>query len=695
MLDDILVFNLTLFIVTCYKVFTNGNDGKIYLIRMLIHKKRIQILTGIILALLLILIVRLGYIQIIEGSKYSGISEKRQIKRTALKALRGKVFDSNGVVLATNKHSFNISAKYKDLLYIYLRNKNKLLPRLIEIKAHENSDKSCIECHSEQENLMKRLIDVADINEKDLFDIAERTVKKVEKIKEEVNERVGRKVRIVEEVGLHLVSEDIPFETIAKIESQKSNFPDIFIEIKPYRWYPGQRLASHLIGYINKIKKEEWQDYNFKWNCRDNLPFISDSQILAPEDKKTGSFCDEIDSKKSNTDRLFSLGYSGNILVGKTGVEAYYNMALAGNPGERFVEVRYKNAKPDKKIIERPANSGEDIYLTIDSNIQYLAEKALGNRRGAVVVMNPWNGEIIAMASNPRFNPNTFNKDYGKIIKDRRKPLLNRPIQSALPPGSTFKIVTAIAALSEGAISGENLFRCNGRNASTRNKFRCFSRYGHGHLNIIDALQYSCNEFFFETAKKLGGDLLHKWGAIFGFGQPSGIDIPYERKGLWPKPKSVSDTMNISIGQGALLATPLQVTTMIAVIANGGYSVQPHILRNITKYSGKVIVEPDIKANKLDLPDNVLETVKQGLVRVVTNGTGKRMGIGKYLVAGKTGTAETRKSNENHAWFTGFAPHDNPQYCFSVLIEYTSKHASEATAPVLRKLLSGIFSKES
>ena len=662
---------------------------------MLIHKKRIQILTGIILTLLLILIVRLGYIQIIEGDKYSEILERRQVKRTALTALRGKIFDSNGVVLATNKHSFNISAKYKDLLYIYLRNKNKLLPRLMTNKAHKDSNKSCIECHSEQESLMERLIGVADINEKDLFGIAERTVRKVEQIKEEVNERVGRKVRVLEEVGLHMVSEDVSFETIAKIESQKSNFPGIFIEIKPYRWYPNQRLASHLIGYINKIKKEEWQNYNFKWNCIDNWPFVSDLYVLTSEDDKISSFCDEIENKMLNTDRLFSLGYSGNILIGKTGIEAYYNMALAGNPGERFIEVRYKNSKPNKMIIERPANSGEDVYLTIDSKIQYLAEKALGNKRGAVVVMNPWNGEVLAMASNPRFNPNTFNKDYSKIIKDIRKPLLNRPVQSALPPGSTFKIVTAVAALSENVLSGENLLRCNGRNASTRNKFRCFSNYGHGHLNIVDALQYSCNEFFFEAAKGLGGELLHKWATIFGFGQSSRIDVPYERKGLLPKPKSVSDTMNISIGQGALLATPVQVAKMVAVIANGGYSVQPHILKNITKYSGQVVVETDIKAQKLDIPNSVLEIIKLGLVKVVTNGTGKRMGIGKYRVAGKTGTAETPKGDENHAWFTGFAPHDNPQYCFSVLIEFTPEHASEATAPVLRELLSGIFSKES
>lgn len=604
------------------------------------HQNRIKILAGIIIALLSLLVFRLGYVQLIEGSKYSGISDKHRIKKKPLEALRGGIFDCNGSVLATNRHSFNISVKYNDLLYYYLRCKGQLFPRLTRIKAHKNDKESCFGCHNEQESLFRRLSDVIDADQDTLFEIAEETVKNVEMIKDGVNKRKGKEIRIVEEISLHPVVRDVSFERVAEIESRKMDFPGIFVEIEPHRWYPNNNLASHVIGYTDEIKKEEW--------------------------------------------------------AGRVGIEAYYNIALMGRPGERFEEITYENSRADKIIIERPSNSGENIFLTIDSGIQLLAEEALGDRMGAVIVMNPWNGEIAAMASNTRFNPNTFNKDFNSAVKDKRKPLLNRPIQSALPPGSLFKIVTATASLAEGTISGQTVFECQGHDGDNPNRFRCSSKYGHGLLNVEEALQYSCNVFFFKAAKQLGGNLLHKWSRKLGFGQPSGIDIPYERKGLMPEPKSTGELMNISIGQGNMLATPLQVTKMIAMIANGGKDVKPHLLKKIERYSGDVVIQTDTENNhNLQIPESVVTIIKHGLVKVVADGTAKKTGIDKYLAAGKTGTAETRSKNDNHAWFTGFVPYDNPKYCFTVLIEHTPMHAAEATAPVLQALLAGLFPERS
>ncbi|MGR3219950.1 MAG: peptidoglycan D,D-transpeptidase FtsI family protein [Candidatus Anammoxibacter sp.] len=660
------------------------------------YKKRIRILAGIIITLLFLLVVRLGYIQLIEGTKYSGISNKRRIKRTPIEALRGKIFDRNGLVLATNKHSFNVSVKYNDFLYYYLRQKKQLLPRLSKIKAHKKKTESCTGCHNEQENTFRNLLGLLDIDRHRLFDIAEKTVKRVEKIKESVSKRMGKEIRIVEETRLHPVAQNVPFKVIAKIESRKSDFPGIFVEIEPYRWYPYNQLAAHLIGYTDKIKESGWARYGFKENYTDNWPLIMNCNSETYEKRTTLSFCDDIIDKSWSVDRLFELGYLGHVRAGRTGVEAYYNMALLGRQGERFEEITYENAKPNKIIIERPANSGDNIFLTINSNIQFVAEKALGNIRGAVIVMNPWNGEIIAMAGSPRFDLNTFNKDFHNIINDKRKPLLNRPIQSTLPPGSTIKVVTAIAALTENVITRQTMFKCTGRAGSDTNKFRCASKWGHGMISIEEALQRSCNEFFFQTAKELGGNLLHKWCNKFGFGQRSGIDVPYERKGLLPNPKSIWETMNTSIGQGDMLATPIQVTKMMAIVANGGYVVRPHVLKKITKYSGNVAGEVNIDKNKnLKIPANVMEIIKRALVRVVTDGTARSMGIDKYRVAGKTGTAETRNTKDNHAWFTGYAPHDDPEYCFTVLIEHTPMHAAEATGPVLRKLLAGLFPEKS
>ena len=414
------------------------------------------------------------------------------------------------------------------------------------------------------------------------------------------------------------------------------------------------------------------------------------SLMVDKKNKVPVSFCEKMSFKITNIDRLFSLGFLGDILIGKTGIESYYNMILSGNPGERYEEITYENSRAGKIILERPPEAGEDISLTIDINIQRIAREALGDLRGAVVVMDPWNGEIIAMASNPGFNLNTFNKHYNHIVNDKNKPLLNRPIQSALPPGSTFKIVTAVAALTEKIVTGNQLFKCYGQGGG-HTRFRCSSKYGHGMLSVEKAIHHSCNVYFFKVADEMGGELLHKWGKLFGFGELSMIDIPYERKGILPKPKSVSESKNISIGQGRLLATPVQVTRMIAIIANGGKKVRPHVIGDINNTDSVEMQDDTDGENTLKIPKSVLAIVRNGLAKVTTEGTGRNMGIEEYLVAGKTGTAETHRKNDNHTWFTGFAPYNNPKYCFTVLVEHSPLHAAEATAPVLRPVLAALF----
>ncbi len=647
----------------------------------------------IIIAFFSILTFRLGYIQIIEGSKYSGISDKRRIKRRPLGALRGKIMDSNGVVLATNKHKFDVSIQYGDALYFDQKSGDALFPRLAKMKIHKkNSLKECKECHEEQEELFNRLLYTLEIDRQALLQKCSKIVKRVEKIKKGVSERNKKDIRVLEEISLHPIARDVDFKNVAKIEMFKDEFPNIFVEAKPYRWYPNKSMGAHIIGYTSELDRQAWKGYGFKDSPVDcNLPAaFSNTQKAA--NMAISSMCEAIDNKRTGIGNLFSMGYSGYVWAGKTGVEAHYNMPLLGNPGERFEEITCESSEIDRIIIERPSRVGENVFLTIDSSIQLLAETALGTQTGSIVVMNPWNGDVIAMASNPRFDPNTFNADFAEIIKDKRKPLLNRPAQSSLPPGSTFKIVTAIAALSEGAITPDTMLECYGWGGGLKKRFRCSSRRGHGMINVENALRHSCNVFFFKAAKKLGAGKLHKWSLKFGFGQRSGIDIPYERKGLLPKPKSVFETMNIAIGQGDLLASPLQITRMVGIVANGGRNIRPRLLKEIKNCSGDIIMkaEPEISAG-MDIPQDVINVVKHGLIKVVSNGTARKVGIGKYKAAGKTGTAQTRKDNVNHAWFTGFAPYDAPEYCFTVLVERTPLHAAEATAYALRTILAGLF----
>ena len=656
-----------------------------------LYQRRIKIILGIIITLFFVLILRLGYIQIIEGEKYSGISDKRRIRKRPIKAFRGKILDRNGEIFADNRHSFDIVAPYKDLLYFLLSQKGELIPRLQIISAHKDKSKSCSVCHEKQELLFKRLVNVLEINKRSLMEIAEKTVRKVEIIKKDVSKRAGKDIVILEEVSKHPVIEDASFRKVAIAEAQEDNFPGIVVKTKPYRWYPNHNLAGHIIGYTQKVKKEMWENYKHKWECLDNGAMVLDYDINVERNKIPVSFCDKMNFKIMNIDRLFALGFLGDILIGKTGIESYYNMILSGNPGERYEELTYENSMANKIILERPPEAGENISLTIDINIQRVAREALGDLRGTVVIMDPWNGEIITMASSPGFNLNTFNKHYNQIVNDKNKPLLNRPIQSTLPPGSTFKIVTAVAALTEKIVTGNQLFKCYGQGGGHK-RFRCSSRYGHGMLSVEKAIHHSCNVYFFKVADEMGGKLLHKWGKLFGFGELSMIDIPYERKGILPKPKSVSECKNISIGQGRLLATPVQVTRMIATIANGGKMVTPHIIADINNATGSVTTHDDADSeNTLKIPKSVLDIVKSGLAKVVTEGTGRKMGIEEYLVAGKTGTAETHRKNDNHTWFTGYAPYNNPKFCFTVLVEHSPLHAAEATAPVLRPVLAALF----
>lgn len=685
------------------------------------YQKRIRLLLWIFVGLFSILIIRLAYLQIIEGYKYSGISDKRRIRTLPLDAVRGKVFDRNGILLAADKHSFNISVKYKDILYYYLQAKGEWLPRLSGIKSHESykgGAKTCNNCHGLQEGLFDMLSKVMGLDKDELVERAEKVVKRIETIKQDVSKKKGTEMRILEETLLHPIVTDVKFDKVVAIELYKEKFPGLFVEIKPIRWYPKADLASHILGYTSEINDEEWKGYGFKdaWFSGSEMqaddPLRPRSSIQNPQSEwEDGSnIFEEISGKRLNVERMFSLDHFSSISVGKTGIEAYYNMWLLGSHGERFEEVTCENSIVNRIIIERPPRSGENVFLTLDSRVQALAEEALGMRPGSIIVMDPWDGAIIAMASYPYFDPNTFFTDFERLVKDKRKPLLNRSIQSTLPPGSIFKIVTAVAALTEGRLSIDTYFKCYGSLTSDQRRFRCYSKYGHGTLNLEEALEYSCNAFFFEAAKGLAGDLLYEWGKRFGFGQRCGIDLPYEHKGLLPRPGSIAEVKNVSIGQGAILATPLQITRMMAIIANGGMDIRPHLLDKIADDTGRILVDHGHTMAKEGLPvafatqtdirtgearglvsKEVAEIIKRGLIKVVTSGTAKNIGIDRYLVAGKTGTAETGRQDDNHAWFTGFAPYDHPKYCFTVLIEHTPQHAAEATGEALRTLLAGLF----
>jgi len=219
-------------------------------------------------------------------------------------------------------------------------------------------------------------------------------------------------------------------------------------------------------------------------------------------------------------------------------------------------------------------------------------------------------------------------------------------------------------------------------------RFRCHTKQGHGLLNVEEAMQYSCNIFFYETAKLLGGKLLRKWAENFGFGNTTDIGLAYEKKGNFPKSNSFSQTINLSIGQGAMLATPIQIVRMIATIANGGWYTKPHILQKISDYKGNILVKNKYDlTEKINITEETMNIIKHSLRKVVTSGTAKKAGLKELLVAGKTGTTQTAIDDENHAWFVGYAPFENPKYCFVVVVEHTKGYGAAVAGPIVREIL--------
>lgn len=631
---------------------------------------RFKMILVIICILFVGIAVRLYRLQINECDNYRGISKNRRISSYPLEATRGTIFDRNGKTLAMDHHSFDASVQYKNLLYCHIVYNRVAIPRVSEMPVHKKATKACIECHEKQDVWLNKICQILGAPQSSLLERTKQIVEKVERLKQNVEQKAGRATRIKEEMDYHPLISDVPWEKVVQIETKQDLSSGIRIVPRPERVYPEQKLASHVLGYLGRLNEKEWKEQSSKWN----------------------NFTLQSNFTGSNTSSLLYDGYAENDLIGRSGVESYFEEELKGMRGKRFEETVCKNTQIEKVILERPPVAGNNLYLTIDSKIQAYTEKALGKNFGAIVVMDPWTGEILSMASSPRFNPNTVNEDFTKLNKQHLKPFLNRAIQGALPPGSTFKVVTAVAALSTNRISNLTNFDCCGHTNYHEIQFKCWLDGGHGPTTIENALPYSCNVFFFETAKVLGGDLLYTWAKKFCIGDKTGIDISHERGGNLPKLKNTATAMNVAIGQGALLTTPLQMIRVYAAIANGGTLVQPHVLLKITNSEGETIrTGATSNVQKLPLQPAILYTIRTALHEVITRGTAKRTGLDIYKVAGKTGTAETGRTKDNHAWFIGYAPYDDPKYCFAILVEHTPGHGAEIAGPIAKDLLSDLF----
>lgn len=432
------------------------------------------------------------------------------------------------------------------------------------------------------------------------------------------------------------IEKNVDIKKAIALEESKLDLPGVLVQPHPLRHYPYGSLASHVIGYLNQIDR-------------------------------------------SRLGRLSDYGYSAGDVVGFGGVEEKYDYFLRESDGAFSVEVDHKG-KLVRILGYRPPQSGKDIQLALSLDVQEIIEDALHGRKGSVIIMDPYTGEIIAMASAPGFNPAVFiNKSSSQISRlftDSDAPLVNRAISGVYPPGSVFKIIMASAGLETKKINTHTSFFCPGAIHVGKREFKCWDT--HNQQDLTAALAHSCDVFFYRTGLLLGGDAIHDYAIKFGLSKPTSVDLPYEKNGFVPSPlwKRIyrmqnwydGDTANFSIGQGDLMTTPLQITRVTAVFANGGFLVTPHVIKNIQDYE---IPAYNRKPAKAGIQPNTLNAVRSGMRAVAADPQGTAgilSGIG-IPIAGKTGTVQVSQG-QPHAWFTGYLPYDKPKYVMTVFLEH-------------------------
>ncbi|MCD4722873.1 MAG: penicillin-binding protein 2 [Desulfobacula sp.] len=471
-----------------------------------------------------------------------------------------------------------------------------------------------------------------------------------------------------------ILKSDISRDQLAIVEAHKFDLPGIHVDIEPTRHYIYKKTAAHLLGYLGQINTQELKSGRY--------PNV-----------KTG------DS------------------IGRYGIEKSFEKYLQGKRGGRQIEVD-ANGRTIKVLRTIEPVAGLDLDLTLDLDLQKTAEKLLENKDGAVVAIDPDNGDVLVMASSPSFDQNDFiggisQKKWDVLISDPGKPMSNKAIQAEYPPASTYKIITSFAALEEKHIDINTSVFCPGFFKYGNRVYKCWKKYGHGEMDITDGLIQSCDVFYYQAGEKVGVDALAQYAMGCGLGKRTGIMLGNERKGLiptsaWKKKRyneswQGGETLSVAIGQGYNLVTPLQMAVLIAAVGNGGTLYRPRIVKTIENTHGKIVkkIEPEITGG-LPASKETLDIVRNALLQVVQGkrGTARGIRLKDVEIAGKTGTAQVfsvkkgekidfknlEYSLRDHAWFVCYAPAKNPVIAISVMIEH-GEHGSSTAAPVAGALI--------
>ena len=461
----------------------------------------------------------------------------------------------------------------------------------------------------------------------------------------------------------------------ALIESHRLDLPGVVVHPEFQRNNPQGPYAAHVIGYVGEVSEQQLTREDFQ-------------------------------------------GLHQGSIVGQYGVERKYDQLLRGQAGRKLIEVDALGHEKRTISVDKP-QAGHDLYLTIDFDLQQLAENLLGEEAGAIIALDPKTGETLALASRPSFDPNTLSRELSSeewlaILKDKRHPFTNRAIQGLYPPGSTFKIVMAAAALETNGIDMTDTIQCKGRFRFGNRTFRDWKASGHGSMDLHNAMTHSCDVYFYKMGNRLGIETIARYATLFGLGEKTGIDLPSEQSGIVPsaewkertrgEPWYPGETISVAIGQGYVTVTPIQMVKIIATIGNNGIAHQPHLVRGIRRRNtGEIETLPPSKPISLGLQPNFVKAIQDSLASVVSDGTARRANSPLVTIAGKTGTSqvialrsdkekETPKEFRDHAWFVSYAPFENPQIAVAVLAEH-SGHGGSAAAPLARQLIEAFIKK--
>ncbi|MDD4555901.1 MAG: penicillin-binding protein 2 [Alphaproteobacteria bacterium] len=579
---------------------------------------------------MLIIILRLYYLQIYNADRYKMLADKNRISTRILIPHRGIIYDRNGIEIATNQQNFMA---------------------MIVGEQTTNVDKT-----------LQAFNKIMPLNESE-----------IERIKKDLKRnRSFVPIRI---------KDNLSWEEVSRIQLNSADLPGIFIDEGLNRYYPYAEKTAHLLGYVGYLTEAEIKRNKERTdNQKDEDPLLE-----VPEFK-----------------------------IGKEGIERLYEKKLRGNGGNLKLEVN-AYGRIMQEIERFDGIPGENISLSIDVRLQEKAFELFGEEAGSAIVMNVESGEILAFTSFPTYDTNMIvkgisSKEWNELRNNEKKPLINKAIAGQYSPGSTFKMIVALAALENNVIRKDSSVFCSGRTFLGSHAFHCWKKEGHGHTNVVSALQHSCDIFFYEMGQRLGIDKISEMSKRFSLGSRLNLGFSGEAEGLIPnrewklkrfkEPWQQGENLISAIGQGYILTTPIQLVTMLSQMTNGGYKLTPTFIKNTDSDS--------IKKEKINISEKNLEIIKEGMFDVINkpggtafmsqfNYNGKRMG-------GKTGTTQVRRITmkerqsgiikqedlpwkyRNHALFIGYAPHDTPKYAVVVIVEHGGSGSAKA-APIASKLL--------